>query len=56
MLGVGLPQWTAGAYVELSVGFEAGYADTTTDGVDRLTGKHPGDYQRFAADFKAVFS
>lgn len=56
MQGMGVPEWLAEAYVELSVGFEAGYADTTTDGVERLTGHAPGNFERFATDFKAAFS
>jgi uncharacterized protein YbjT (DUF2867 family) len=56
MQGMGIPAWIAEAYVELSRGFEVGYADTTTDGVEQLTGRRPGDYERFARDYKAAFS
>lgn len=56
MKGMGLDEWIAEAYVELSVGFKAGYADTTTDGVERLAGHPARDFETFANDFKAAFS
>ena len=56
MVGAGVPEWIAEGYGELSVGFEAGYADTTTDGVRRLAGHDPRSYAEFARDFAGVFA
>lgn len=56
MMSMGVPEWIAEGYVELSRGFEDGFADTTTDGVARLTGGTPRDFERFARDFAEVFS
>jgi uncharacterized protein YbjT (DUF2867 family) len=55
MTSMGMPQWIAEGYVELSRGFEAGYAQTTTDSVERLTGRPPRSFERFAIDFSQAF-
>ena len=54
--GAGVAEWIAEGYGGRSVGFEAGYADTTTDGVRRLAGHDPRSYAQFARDFAGVFA
>ena len=53
---MGMPEWIAEGYVELNRGFEDGYADTTTDGVERLTGRPPRSFGQFAVDFSEAFA
>jgi uncharacterized protein YbjT (DUF2867 family) len=53
--GMGVPDFIAHGYEELSRGFEAGFADMTTDGVERLTGHAPRSFATFAGDFRAAF-
>ncbi len=36
MVGMGVPEWIVDGYVELSIGFENNFANTTTDGVATL--------------------
>ena len=55
MMEMGMPEWIADGYVELAVGFEAGFADTTTDSVQQLAGHGPRPFKQFASDFKGVF-
>ncbi len=55
MLGMGFPEWVVEGMVELSEGFMNGYADQTTDNVEKLAGHPPGDFERFASDFKQAF-
>ena len=56
MLAMGVPEWIAKGYTELSAGFEEGFADLTTNNVQRLSGHEPRDFERFARDFAEVFS
>ena len=56
MLAMGVPEWIVKGYAELSAGFEDGFADLTTDGVQRLSGHEPRDLERFARDFAEVFA
>jgi uncharacterized protein YbjT (DUF2867 family) len=55
MMGMGLPEWIVDGYVELSVGFENNFANTTTDGVEKLSGHAPRSYEQFAADYAGVW-
>lgn len=56
MTGMGMPEWIAEGYVELNRGFEDGYADTTTDEVERLTGRPPRSFEQFAVDFSEALA
>jgi uncharacterized protein YbjT (DUF2867 family) len=56
MTDMGMPAWIAEGYAELNRGFEDGYADTTTDGVERLTGRPPRSFEQFAVDFSEAFA
>ena len=56
MLAMGVPEWIVKGYAELSTGFEDGFADLTTDNVQRLSSHEPRDFERFARDFAEVFS
>jgi len=56
MLGMGVPEWIVKGFAELSAGFEDGFADLTTDNVQRLSGHEPRDFERFARDFAEVFA
>jgi uncharacterized protein YbjT (DUF2867 family) len=55
MVGMGFPEWIVDGYIELNAGFEAGFADTTTDGVQKLAGHAPRSFEDFASDFAAVW-
>ena len=55
MLGMGIPEWIVAGYAELSEGFMNGYADRTTDSVERLAGHPPRDFEQFASDFKGAW-
>lgn len=52
----GMPEWIIEGYAELNEGFADGYADTITDGVERLTGHPPRSYQQFAHDFRQAWT
>jgi uncharacterized protein YbjT (DUF2867 family) len=56
MLAMGLPEWIAEGYVELSGGFEQGFADLTTENVQRLSGHEPRGFEQFARDFADIFT
>jgi hypothetical protein len=51
-----MPQWIAEGYIELNRGFEHGYADTTTNSVEQLTGRPPRSFEQFANDFSEAFA
>lgn len=55
MVGMGMPEWIVDGFIELNEGFEAGFADKVTDGVQRLTGHAPRSVESFADDFKGAF-
>jgi uncharacterized protein YbjT (DUF2867 family) len=55
MLGMGLPEWIADGYVELNKGFEKGFANTTSDGVETLAAHAPRSFEQFARDFASVW-
>ncbi len=56
MIGMGLPEWIAQGYAELSEGFEEGFADLTTDNVRELTGHPPRGLRDFVADHKGAWA
>jgi uncharacterized protein YbjT (DUF2867 family) len=55
MVGMGLPEWIAQGYVELSEGFSEGFANSTTDNVATLTGHPARSFEQFARDFAQFF-
>lgn len=55
MVGMGLPEWIAEGYVELSEGFSEGFANRTTDNVPTLSGHPARSFEQFARDHAHVF-
>lgn len=55
MVEMGMPQWIANGYVELSEGFSEGFANRTTDNVPNLTGQPARSFEQFARDHAQVF-
>ena len=55
MVGMGLPEWIAKGYVELSEGFSENFANKATDNVATLTGHPARSFEQFARDFAQVF-
>jgi len=55
MVGMGVPEWIARGYVELSEGFSADFANSTTKNVETLTGHPARSFEQFAYDFAQVF-
>ena len=55
MVGMGLPEWIAKGYVELSEGFSENFANSTTRNVEILTGHPSRSFEQFASDFARVF-
>ena len=56
MTGMGVPEWIAKGYVELSEGFSENFANSTTKNVEILT-EHPArSFEQFTNDFAQVFS
>jgi uncharacterized protein YbjT (DUF2867 family) len=55
MVGMGLPEWIAKGYVELSEGFSKNFASRTTKNVEILTGHPARSFEQFAHDFVQVF-
>ena len=56
MTGMGMPEWIAKGYVELSEGFSENFANSTTENVKLLTGHPARSFEQFANDFAQVFS
>lgn len=56
MLAMGVPEWIVNGYAELSAGFGDGFADLTTDNVQRLSGHEPRSFEQFARDYAEVFA
>lgn len=56
MTGMGLPEWIAHGYVELSEGFSQNFANKTTKNVELLTGHPARSFEQFVKDFIQVFS
>jgi uncharacterized protein YbjT (DUF2867 family) len=55
MVGMGLPEWIAKGYGELSEGFSENFANSTTENVATLTGHPARSFEQFARDFAQVF-
>jgi len=55
MMGMGFPEFIVDGYVELSKGFSAGIADTTTGHVEALSGHPARSIDNFTQDFKSYF-
>jgi len=56
MTGMGVPEWIAKGYVELSEGFSENFASSTTNNVEILTGHKARSFEQFVNDFAKVFS
>jgi uncharacterized protein YbjT (DUF2867 family) len=56
MIGMGMPEWIAKGYQELSEGFSDNFANSTTNNVEILTGHKARSFEQFAADFAQVFA
>jgi uncharacterized protein YbjT (DUF2867 family) len=56
MTAMGVPEWIAEGYAELSAGFEQGFADLTTENVERLSGHAPRSFEQFARDHAHLFT
>jgi len=55
MVGMGLLESIVDGFVELAEGFEAGFADLTTDSVQQLAGYAPRSFDEFASDFRSAW-
>jgi uncharacterized protein YbjT (DUF2867 family) len=55
MVGMGVPEWIAHGYAELSEGFSNNFANSTTKNVEFLTGHPARSFEEFANDFAHVF-
>lgn len=55
MVGMGIPEWVVDGFVELASGFENNFANVTTDGVRKLSGRAPRSFEQFATDFADVW-
>lgn len=55
MIGMGFPEFIVDGYVELSKGFSKGFADTTTNNVELLSGHKARSIDDFTGDFKGYF-
>jgi uncharacterized protein YbjT (DUF2867 family) len=55
MVSMGFPEWIAKGYAELMDGFIDGFASSTTDNVEKLTGHPARSFEQFATDFAPYF-
>ena len=55
MVGMGLPEWIAKGYVELSEGFSENFASEVTNNVENITGQPARSFEQFVRDFSQVF-
>ena len=55
MIGMGLPEWIAKGYVELSEGFSENFANKATNNVTTITGHPARSFEQFVRDFVQVF-
>jgi uncharacterized protein YbjT (DUF2867 family) len=56
MVGMGIPEWIAKGYQELSEGFSDNFANSTNNNVEILTGHKARSFEQFATDFAQVFT
>ncbi len=55
MVGMGIPEWIAEGYAELSEGFSRNFAASTTTNVEMLTGQPARSFEEFVDDFLPAF-
>ena len=55
MVGLGVPEWIAKGYVELSEGFSENFANSTTQNIEILTGHPARSFEKFTNDFAHLF-
>jgi uncharacterized protein YbjT (DUF2867 family) len=55
MIGMGVPEWIAKGYVELSEGFSENFANSATENVANITGHPARSFEQFVGDFVQVF-
>jgi uncharacterized protein YbjT (DUF2867 family) len=55
MVGMGVPEWIAQGYAELSEGFSEDFAARATDNVANLTGHPARSFEQFVRDFAKAF-
>jgi uncharacterized protein YbjT (DUF2867 family) len=55
MVGMGVPEWIAKGYAELSEGFSENFASKATENVENLTGHPARSFEQFVRDFAKVF-
>lgn len=56
MVRMGIPEWIAHGYAELSEGFSANFANSVTENIEILTGHPARSFEEFANDYALVFS
>ncbi len=56
MVAMGIPEWIAGGYLELSEGFSKNFAAGTERNVELLTGHPARSFGQFANDFASYFT
>ena len=55
MIGSGMPEWTADAILDLQHFYDAGKAGAISEDVERVTGRTPISFDKFARDFRDAF-
>lgn len=55
LVGMGVPEWIAQGYAELSDGFSENFAGRATDNVANLTGHPARSFEQFVRDFAKYF-
>jgi len=56
MVAMGIPEWIAGGYTELSEGFSKDFAGRPEKNVELLTGHPARSFEQFANDFESYFT
>ena len=56
MTGMGVPEWIAKGYIELSEGFSKNFAENVTKNIELLTWHPARSFEQFAKDFAHVFA
>ena len=56
LLGAGMPEWSADAVLDLQRLYREGKAATVTTDVERILGRKPISFTRFAQDYKQAFA
>jgi|SRR5882672_116569 len=55
LVGAGLPEWSAGALVDLQQFYRAGKAGVVTGEVEQLLGRKPISFEQFSRDYAQAF-